>query len=154
MKNILEDQKTRLIMRTESSSTSTVVFDNDEGEPVMSMQVSVPFMIPTIADHFHSVWKENPEMKMGATVCCVGNELHKHFQLCGQIVARLERDGWTIHGYVDGCRAQHEDVITEPQAILRLKAIGIDPKDVIVSSTWDNWFEEDTVLAEQDEEEV
>jgi hypothetical protein len=108
-------------------------------------QIYVPFMIPSMAHYFAIVREQFPAMKMGGTVCSVGNELNKHFQACGQIVARLEKDGWKVIGYADGCNAQHPDVTTTEQADLRLKAVGINPSHVFISSTWDNWFKDDEV---------
>lgn len=119
--------------------------DKDQGS--FTAQVSVPFMIPAIASHFVRVRGQFPAMKLGGLVCSVGNELNKHFQLCGQIVARLEKDGWTVVGYADGCKAQHPDVTTMAQADLRLKAIGIDPSKVFVSTNWDVWHEDEPVLS-------
>lgn len=106
----------------------------------MAIQVSVPFMIPEISNHFIHTQIANPTMKMGGIISNVGSALNKRIQLCGQIVAQLERDGWKVQGFANGCWAQHSDIATEDQAELRLKSIGIDPKNVIISSTWDDWF--------------
>lgn len=95
--------------------------------------------------HFERARATTPNLKLGSVICNVGNELNRHIQACGQIVARLEKDGWSTRLWGDGCHAQHPDVTAEDQAVLRLKAIGIDPKTVIVSSTWDDWHPADTV---------
>lgn len=115
----------------------------------MAIQVIVPLTIPSISHYFQNIRTEYPTMKMGATICSVGNELNKHLQLCGNIVARLEKDGWTIRGYADGCQAQHPDITNEDQVNLRLKSIGVDVAKVIITNTWDDWFDEDEVVPSQ-----
>lgn len=107
-------------------------------------------MIPSMPHYLERARGTTP--KVGSMICNVGNEHNKHMQLCGQIVARLEKDGWTVRVWGDGCHAQHPDVTAEAEAVLRLKAIGIDPKTVIVSSTWDDWHPELTVPEYVEEE--
>lgn len=114
----------------------------------MTIQINVPFMIPPMSHYFQNIRKEYPNMKMGATLCSVGNELNKHLQVCGNIIARLEKDGWTIRCYADACQAQHQDVTNEEQLNIRLKAIGVDIKNIIVSNTWDDWFDKEPKTSE------
>lgn len=115
----------------------------------MTAQVSVCYTIPSMMSQFAAAREKTPGLKLGGLICNVGSEIGKHMQWCGQTVARLEKDGWAVRGFGDGCRAQHADVRTEAQAITRLLAIGIDPKTVYVSSTWDDWTEAENNVIQQ-----
>jgi hypothetical protein len=106
----------------------------------VTAQLSVPLTIPSIVGHFASVMKEMSGIKNGPLLRNVGHALDNHFLLCADVVEKLEKDGWTVNGYGHAFFAQHPDVKSEDQATHRVMAIGIDPKNVIVSSTWDDWF--------------
>ncbi len=118
----------------------------------MTAQVFIPFLIPSISEYIEQVTAKTPKLKLGGVICAVGAELNKHFSMCGEFVARLEKDGWTIRCWADGCNAQHGDVFTEDQAILRLKAIGINPNHLTVSTTWDVWHPPEPVVEQTKEE--
>ncbi len=104
----------------------------------MATRISVPFVFPKIPYYFINA-NCHPK-NIGEMVCKVGYELNERFKLCGRIINALEKDGWTVRAFADSCLAQHPDVFDEAQANLRLNSIGVDPSSVIISNTWDDWF--------------
>jgi len=106
---------------------------------VATAQVVVPLMYPGMAEHFQAVHREFPGIKIGPLLRNVGHQLDQHLCLCADIVEALVRDGWKVQTYCHAAIAQHSDIKEESEAEFRLKAIGIDPKHVRITSTWDEW---------------
>jgi hypothetical protein len=68
--------------------------------------------------------------------------LDGHVLDCADLIDRLTKDGWALKHFGDRTLAQHEDIQTEKQAIMRAKALGIDPEVVTIYSTWNDWFQD------------
>jgi len=115
-----------------------VIWLANEAKQIMAAQVSIP--LTSISDHFCAATQELPGGQIGSLLRQVGFLVDKHFLLCADIADTLKKDGWQLRCQSNNVICQHPDIKTPEQALFRIKAIGLDPKNVIVSSTWDNWF--------------
>jgi len=106
-----------------------------------TVQLTISLLAPSIAYHTRASLKERPGTRAAAVIRDVGKRLDKHFCHCADLIDKLERDGWKLRHYAHFSNAQHPDVQEKSEAEFRLKAIGINPKDVSIVNTWDEWDE-------------